>query len=196
MDRGYESLTIQDAFIISKVMANVKTAKRLMELLTGQKIYKIQYEKNNIVECVEGTKGISVELHMADAKQSVWKTELYLATRDVFKEGRAVYHFREQCYEVPRLELPGGVHRIFVCATKESAETVKDEGMKAFLHYMLHPEEKGSNLVKMLEDEVKRIKANSIYEKEYRQMRYEETETSQREYARQKIREYDNRRHK
>ena len=45
MDRGYENLTIQDAFILSKVMANVKTAKRLMELLTGQKIYKIQYEK-------------------------------------------------------------------------------------------------------------------------------------------------------
>ncbi len=196
MDRGYENLTIQDAFILSKVMANVKTAKRLMELLTGQKIYKIQYEKNNIVECIEGTKGISVELHMANAGQSVWKTELYLATRDVFKEGQAVYRFRERCNEVPRLELPGGVHRIFVCATQETTEMVKDEGMKAFLNYMLNPEEKGSNLVKMLDDEVKRIKANRTYEKEYRQMRYEETEASQREYARRKIREYDNRRHK
>ena len=195
MDRGYESLTIQDAFILSKIMANVKTAKRLMELLTGQKIYKIQYDKNNIVECVVGTKGISVELHMADAKQSVWKTELYLATRDVFKEGRAVYHFRERCGEVPRLELPGGVHRFFVCATKESTEIVKDEGLKAFLNYMLNPEERGSNLVKMLDDAVKRIKANRTYEKEYRQMRYEETEANQRDFARQ-MQEYDNRRQK
>lgn len=195
MDRGYESLTIQDAFILSKIMANVKTAKRLMELLTGQKIYKIQYDKNNIVECVAGTKGISVELHMADAKQSVWKTELYLATRDVFKEGRAVYHFRERCGEVLRLELPGGIHRIFVCATKESTEIVKDEGLKAFLNYMLNSEERGSNLVKMLDDEVKRIKANRTYEKEYRQMRYEETEANQRDFARQ-MQEYDNRRRK
>lgn len=195
MDLGYESLTIQDAFILSKVMANVKTAKRLMELLTGQKIYKIQYDKNNIVECVAGTKGISVELHMADAKQSVWKTELYLATRDVFKEGRAVYHFRERCDGVTRLELPGGIHRIFVCATKESTEIVKDEGLKAFLNYMLNPEERGSNLVKMLDDEVKRIKANRTYEKEYRQMRYEETEANQRDFARQ-MQEYDNRRRK
>lgn len=195
MDRGYESLTIQDAFILSKVMANVKTAKRLMELLTGQKIYKIQYDKNNIVECVAGTKGISVELHMADAGQSVWKTELYLVARDIFKEGRAVYHFRERCDGVPRLELPGGIHRIFVCATKESTETVKDEGLKAFLNYMLNPEERGSNLVKMLDDEVKRIKANRTYEKEYRQMRYEETEANQRDFARQ-MQEYDNRRRK
>lgn len=195
MDRGYESLTIQDAFILSKVMANVKTAKRLMELLTGQKIYKIQYDKNNIVECVAETKGISVELHMADAKQSVWKTELYLATRDVFKEGRAVYHFRERCDGVTRLELPGGVHRFFVCATKESTETVKDEELKAFLNYMLNSEERKSNLVKMLDDEVKRIKANRTYEKEYRQMRYEETEASQRDFARQ-MQEYDNRRRK
>lgn len=195
MDRGYESLTIQDAFILSKVMANVKTAKRLMELLTGQKIYRVQYEKNNIVECIEGTKGISVELHMADARQSVWKTELYLAMRDVFKEKKAVYHFRARCDEVPRLELPGGVHRIFVCATKESAETVKDEGLKAFLNYMLNPEERESNLVKMLDDEVKRIKANRAYEKEYRQMRYEETEANQRDFARQ-MQEYDNRRRK
>ncbi len=195
MDRGYESLTIQDAFILSKIMANVKTAKRLMELLTGQKIYKIQYDKNNIVECVTGMKGISVELHMADAKQSVWKTELYLATRDVFKEGRAVYHFRERCDGVTRLELPGGIHRIFVCATKESAETVKDEELKAFLNYMLNPGERGSNLVKMLDDEVKRIKANRTYEKEYRQIRYEETEANQRDFARQ-MQEYDNRRRK
>ncbi|MBP3284728.1 MAG: hypothetical protein J6M02_04445 [Clostridia bacterium] len=192
MDRGYESLTIQDAFILSKIMANVKTAKRLMELLTGQKIYKIQYDKNNIVECVAGTKGISVELHMADAKQSVWKTELYLVARDIFKEGRAVYHFRERCDGVTRLELPGGIHRIFVCATKESTEIVKDEGLKAFLNYMLNPEERGSNLVKMLDDEVKRIKANRTYEKEYRQMRYEETEANQRDFARQ-MQEYDNR---
>ncbi len=195
MDRGYESLTIQDAFILSKVMANVKTAKRLMELLTGQKIYKIQYEKNNIAECVEGIKGISVELHMADAVQSVWKTELYLVMRDVFKEGRAVYHFRERCDEVPRLELPGSVHKIFVCATQETSEAVKDEGLRVFLNYMINPEERGSNPVKMLDDEVKRIKANRIYEKEYRQMLYEETEASQRDFARQ-MQEYDNRRRK
>ena len=195
MDRGYESLTIQDVFILSKMMANVKTAKRLMELLTGQKIYKIQYDKNNIVECIEGTKGISVELHMADAGQSVWKTELYLVARDIFKEGRTVYHFRERCDGVTRLELPGGMHRIFVCATKDTAEMVNDEGLKAFLNYMLNSEERGSNLVKMLDDEVKRIKANRTYEKEYRQMRYEETEASQRDFARQ-MQEYDNRRRK
>ena len=195
MDRGYESLTIQDAFILSKIMANAKTAKRLMELLTGQKIYKIQYDKKNIVECVAGTKGISAELHMADAGQSVWKAELYLVTRDVFKEGRALYHFRERCDGVSRLELPGGVHRFFVCATKELAETVKDEELKAFLNYMLNSEERKSNLVKMLDDEVKRIKANRTYEKEYRQMRYEETEANQRDFARQ-MQEYDNRRRK
>ena len=135
MDRGYESLTIQDAFILSKIMANAKTAKRLMELLTGQKIYRVQYDKNNIVECVVGTKGISVELHMADAGQSVWKTELYLVARDIFKEGRTVYHFRERCDGVTRLELPGGIHRIFVCATKESAETVKDDLCSAVSNY-------------------------------------------------------------
>ncbi len=195
MDRGYENLTIQDAFILSKVMANVKTAKRLMELLTGQKIYKIQYEKNNIVECVVGTKGISVELHMADARQSVWKTEIYFVTTDFLKKGQAVYHFRERCDGVSRLELPGGVHRIFVCATKDTAEMVNDEGLKAFLNYMLNPEERGSNLVKMLDDEVKRIKTNRTYEKEYRQMRYEETEANQRDFARQ-MQEYDNRRRK
>lgn len=195
MDKKYENLTMCDAFMLSKVMANVKIAKRLMEKLTGTKIYKIEYEKNNIVEYGDKNGGISMVLHLADAVQSVRKIELYIVTEDIFGKGRAIYQFSERCNGVPGLELSGGISRIFVCATKESADGVKDEGLKAFLLYVLNPQERQSNLTKMLEDEVRRIKHNSAYEKEYRQLQHNEAEASQRAYAKA-MQEYDNRRRK
>lgn len=195
MDKKYENLTIGDAFILSKVMANVKIAKRLMEKLTGRKIYKIEYEKNNIVEYGNEKKGISMVLYLADSAQSVRKTELYIGAEDIFGKGRAIYQFSERCTGVPGLELSGGISRIFVCATEESVTGIKDESLKAFLKYVMNPQERQSNLTKMLEDEVRRIKHNSVYEKEYRQLQHNEAEANQRAYAKA-MQEYDNRRRK
>ncbi len=195
MDKKYENLTICDAFILSKVMTNVKIAKRLMEKLTGRKIYKIEYEKNNIVEYGNEKRGISMVLYLADPTQSVRKTELYIGAEDTFGKGRAIYQFSERCNGVPGLELVDGISRIFVCATEESVDSVKDESLKAFLKYVTNPQERQSNFAKMLEDEVRRIKHNSVYEKEYRQLQHNEAEASQHAYAKA-MQEYDNRRRK
>lgn len=183
MDKKFEDLTIKDVFVLSKVMTNLKLARRLMEKLTGDKVHHVSLESKNIIEREDGSKGVFMELHICDIAQSVQRVELYVKTEDVFKKGCAVYHFAEQCEEIPGLRLQNGVHRIFVCATPEAAEAVRDLELKALLYYILDSKDRRTNLTKMLDDEVRRIKTNFIYEKEYRRLQCEETEASQRAYA-------------
>ncbi len=183
MNQKYESLTIRDAFVLSKVVVNFKIAKKLMERLAGGRIHHISLEKKNIVEGSDGYKGICMELHFGDADRSVQRVELYLATKDIFKEGQAVYHFTETCKEVPALRLRNGVEKIYVCATSETAENASDPELQALLYYLLDAKDKRTNFIKMLDDEVGRVKSNSIYLNEYRRLQCEETEASQRAYA-------------
>lgn len=184
MDKKYESLTIQNAFVLSKVMLNGRISKKLMEKLTENKIYKVSLDTNPWVKSVEGNEGIAVKLYMADLEQNIQDVELYVSDRDLFNRREAVYRFAEQCREVPDLRLQGSLQRIFVCATADTIGTVKDEDLKAFLCYVMNSEDKRSNLVKMLDDEVRRVKRNSVYAKEYRSRQQKKMEICQLEYAR------------
>lgn len=184
MDRKFEQLTMKDAFVLSKVMGNYKLARRLLEKLAGSKIRNIRHPKNNIVVRSDGTQGIRLEMHVFDEETKVQFVNLFIYTEDVFDGGRGIYRFEEQCVEIPGLTLESGEKRIFVCATPQTAEQEENEDIKAFLYYIMNPRDKRNNFVRMMDDEVRRVLHNSLYKKEYQRLLQEETEESQRIYAR------------
>lgn len=186
MNKKFADLAICDAFLLSQIMRNERVAKRFLEKITKVKVYKIDADKNNITEYGEGVNGIRLTVHIADILKSIWQMELYILKEDIFGKKKGVYHFTEQCRGIPALELQAGVHRIFICATPEISEAVADAELQALMAYILNHEEKRSNLVKMLDDEVCRVKNNSIYVKEYQRIQQEAVEASQREYARRR----------
>ncbi|MBQ7766611.1 MAG: hypothetical protein IJ397_07210 [Lachnospiraceae bacterium] len=184
MNKKFAELTVCDAFLLSKIMQNERVAKRFLEKITNVKVYKIDADKNNTVEYREGTNGIKLTVHIANVLKSIWKVELYILKEDIFGQGKSIYHFTEQCRGIPTLELQKGTHRIFICATQETLEKTGDAELQALVVYILNCEEKRSNLTKMLDDEVRRVKHNSIYVKEYQRMQQNDMEASQREFAR------------
>lgn len=183
MDNKFADLTICEPFMLSKMMQNERLARRLMEKLTGNTIYKVSCNQKYFITHARGCDGIVVELHLANLEQSVWRTELYITNRDVFGKGRPIYHFTERCREFPLLQLEEGMHRIFVCATEETVAMAKNEELKAILYYVLNADDRRSNLAKMLADELGRIKRNPTNAKLYRLMKWEETEAEQVAYA-------------
>ncbi len=183
MDRKFEQLTILDAFMLSKVMGNYKLAKRLFEPLTGCKIKDIVYPKNNIVERDNGKKGICLEVHTLNGRSKKLLIQLFIYTEDIFDAGRGVYRFEEQCVEEPGIKLDKGSMQIFICATPEAAEKETNEDVQAFLYYLMNPGDKRNNYIKMINDELRRVRMNTMYKKEYRRYLQEETEASQRLYA-------------
>ncbi len=184
MNGKFADLTICDAFLLSKVMRNERVAKKFLEKVTNTKIYKVTSEKNNIVEYTESVRGIKLTVHIANILKSTWKVELYILKEDIFGQGKGIYHFAEQCRGVPALELQEGTHRIFVCVTQETIGNTKDAEWQALAAYILNIEDKRSNLTKMINDEVRRVKHNSVYAKEYQRIQQNDMEASQREYAR------------
>ncbi len=189
MDRMFEQLTVFDAFMLSKVMGNYKLAKRLLEPLIGCKIKDIICEGSGIVERSGGKKGICLEVSTFDGKSKNMMIHLFLYTEDIFGAGRGVYRFEEQCVEEPGIVLDKGFMQIFVCATAETAEKERSDEVKAFLYYLINPGERRNNCIKMLNDELRRVRQNVQYKKEYRQYIQEETEASQRRYAKSLLEE-------
>lgn len=183
MDRKYEQLTIMDVFILGKVLENMKLGRRLMEKLTGRKIRYIVYPKNNIISRRDGTQGIYMEIHIHEEARKVQNVRLFLCGEDKFRFGCPIYRFEDRCKELPQLKLDGGLLQIFVAYTDKLEEQVQDEDVRAFLYYMKNPKDKRTNFVKMLDDEVRRIKMNKLFKKEYEAMQREETEMQQRAYA-------------
>lgn len=186
MEKKYEQLTIMDAFILSKVLENQRLARHLMEKLTGMKIRHIVYPSRNIVERRDGTKGVYMEIHIRDKERSVCSVQLFLCEKDVFRAGLHVYHFENRCEEIPELTLEGGLHRIFVCLTEDLDKEGEDEEIKALLYYMKDAADRRTNHIKMLDNEVQRVKRNIQFRKEYEELLREETEAQQRAYAQAK----------
>lgn len=186
MEKKYETLTIMDAFMLSKVLMNQRLARHFMEKLTGMKIRHIVYPVKNIVERRDGTKGVYMELHLNDKERSVCSVQLFLCETDLFRAGLPVYHFENRCEEIPELTLDGGLHRIFVCLTEDIEKTEVDEEVKAFLYYMKDSQDKRTNHIKMLDSEVYRVRTNIQFRKEYEAIQREETEAKQKAYAQAK----------
>lgn len=184
MDKKFNELTISDAFILSKVMENYKVARRLMELLTGEKIVRIVYPKKNIICRKDGRKGICMELHRDDAQRSVQNIQLFFCEEDIFCGGYPIYRFEERCVQLPDIILKEGVVLLFVCVTKEPDKEDKNAGVSALAHYIKDSGDKRNNFIKMLDDEVRRVKSNPVYKKEYEALIRDETEQSQKAYAR------------
>lgn len=183
MEKKYEQLEITDAFIFSKVMNNYKLARRLVEKLMGKYIKNIVCPKNNIVVYSDGKKGISLEVKGFDEGNEVWNVRIFLCKEDIFGAGKSVYRFEEQCTDVPELILENGRKQIFVCAIPQTAEKEENEDIKAFLYYLMNSSDKRNNFARMLDDEVRRVRANVTYKKEYRNLLQAETEMNQRIYA-------------
>ncbi len=183
MEKKYEQLTVMDAFILSKVLENQRLARHLMEKLTGMKIRHIVYPPKNIVERRDGTKGVYMEMHLHNPERSVCSVQLFLCEKDIFRYGLHVYHFVNRCEEIPVLTLDGGLHRIFVCLSDDLEEEGGDEEIKALLHYMKDAADRRTNHIKMLDSEVRRVRQNIQFRKEYEELIREKTEIQQRVYA-------------
>lgn len=183
MEHKFEHLTIMDAYIFGKVVKNSKIAKRFMEKLIGKRIHHVVSPKQNSVYRKDGLQGICVEVHMADEQRTVQMVQIYLCAEDIFGHKKGVYRFVSKCEELPELILKECRQEIFVCATVEPENTTLGEDIKAFLEYMKNPKIQRNNLVKMLDDEVRRIKTNALYKKEYAALQREKTERQQRDFA-------------
>lgn len=182
MEKKRNEMSITDVYVLAKVMENVKIAKRLMEQLTGQRIYDIEYPKEKIVRRHDGSQGIQMELHFCGEQRKVCRMQLFVCREDIFGRGRSVYHFVQTCVEEPELSM--NAESIYVCPTEMAEEQKADKDIAALIDYIRNPQERKSNLVKMLDDEVVRIRSNPMFRKEYEAYTRKEMEYLQSEYAR------------
>lgn len=183
MNRKFDQLTIMDAFIMEKVLGNVKIGRRFMKHLIGKRIHHIVCPKNNIVKQKDGTTGVFVEIYISGKEKRVINVTLYLCREDKFGRGCPVYCFEEICKEAPDLKPIESAQQIYIVPTDNLEDKQLDEEIKAFLYYIKNPKDKRTNLIKMIDDEVRRIKMNKLFKKEYEEQQREETEKQQRIYA-------------
>lgn len=182
MDKKFEQLTVMDAFLLGKVMNNHKIAVRLLGKLMGQKIHHIEGSGNNICHRKDGKKGIRLILHMADEVRSVMEVRLYLCDEDMFGKNGGVYCFVCRCNEA-EVTLKDEAMHIFVCASKELSDEGLDKDIIDFIGYMKSGNPGKNNFTKMIDDEVRRLRRNSAFRKEYEALQRAETERMQKEFA-------------
>ena len=182
MGKKFEQLTITDAYMLGKVLENQKIARRLLEKLIHKKIRYTVSHKRNIVRRHNGMQGIYVEAHLAEQEERILGIRIYLCEGDIFGLGRNVYRFANRCEEIPELLLEEGVLTIFICAA-EKEEEEKSEDIRAFLRYLARVDAGKNNFIRMIEEEIHRVKSNPLFKKEYLEIQREETEQKQRAYA-------------
>ncbi len=182
MDKKFEQLTVTDAFLLGKVMNNHKIAVRLLGKLLGQKIHHIENLGNNIYCRKAGKQGVRLMLHMADEVRSVREVKLYLCDEDIFGKNRGVYCFVCRCDEADLILKDEAMH-IFVCAFEGGAADELDKDIVDFINYMQNGNSEKNNFTKMIDDEVRRLRRNSAFRKEYEALQRAETERMQKKFA-------------
>ena len=75
--KSLESLTLADRFLFFKVMQDGELCKRLLEIILGVEIERIEYlEGEKTVEVSRGAKGIRLDIYVRDGKSTVYNVEM------------------------------------------------------------------------------------------------------------------------
>lgn len=75
--KSLESLTLADRFLFFKVMQDGELCKRLLEIILGVEIERIEYlEGEKTIEVFRGAKGIRLDIYVKDGRSTVYNVEM------------------------------------------------------------------------------------------------------------------------
>lgn len=113
---------------------------------------------------------------------------IFICTFDPFKMDRAQYVFENLCIADPTIRLNDGTKKIFFCAN--NYRKAEDPDIHDFLRYVWG-EKNENELVKKIDDKVKKAKSSQEWRREYMTllMRYSEERSEGREEGRREGRE-------
>ena len=75
--KSLESLTLADRFLFFKVMQDGELCKRLLEIILGVEIERIEYlEGEKTIEVFRESKGIRLDIYVRDGRFTVYNVEM------------------------------------------------------------------------------------------------------------------------
>lgn len=78
--KSFESLTLADRFIFFKVMQDADLCKRLLEIILGVEIERVEYpEGEKTIEVFRDAKGIRLDIYVKDSGSTVYNVEMQAA---------------------------------------------------------------------------------------------------------------------
>ena len=201
---NWETIGLSNDFLFGKIMRKPALCKRMLEIILGLKIDRIEYlESQKSIDEEWDARSIRLDIFVQDDRQVVYNIEIqttdtrdlpkrsryyqsvmdmqqlnkgeryrnlkrtyiiFICTFDLFKLGRHVYTFENQCLEDPSLPLGDETYKLFL-----NTEGIMDDvnsDLKAFLDYMGgRPSE--HEFVKELRQEVALAKQNKDWRREY-----------------------------
>ena len=164
LEQKWQSLTIQDNFIFSRVMEeNPDLCQQMIEMILNVKIVKLNYpEREKTIESrldSKGRRSFDVEMQICDSVHLAKRIRYYQGLIDVdklkrgqhygelsesyiificpfdhFHKGRHIYTFREYCSQDPTIPLGDGTVKVFL-NTKGTLDDVSAE-IKNMLEYI------------------------------------------------------------
>jgi len=90
--KKYEELTIVDDFMFGKVMRSPRRCKKLLEIILGIKIRKIEYiDDQDSIKPNYDAKGIRLDIYVEDSGNSVYNVEMQTENRDALPKRSRYY---------------------------------------------------------------------------------------------------------
>lgn len=181
---NWESIGLSNDFLFGKIMRKPALCKRMLEIILGVKIdrldiyvqdnqevvYNIEIQTTNTGDLPKRSRYYQSVLDMqqlnkGERYRNLKRTYIiFICTFDLFRLGRHVYTFENQCREEGSLRLEDDTYKLFL-----NTEGVMDDvstDLKAFLDYMGgRPSDHA--FVKALSDEVALAKQNKEWRREY-----------------------------
>ena len=78
--KALEQLTLADRFIFFKVMQDAELCKRLLEIILGVEIERIEYPQGEkTIEIFPDTRGIRLDIYVKDDRSAVYNVEMQAA---------------------------------------------------------------------------------------------------------------------
>ena len=201
---NWENIGLSNDFLFGKIMRKPALCKRMLEIILGVKIDRLEYlESQKSIDEEWDARSIRLDIYVQDNQEVAYNIEIqttntgdlpkrsryyqsvldmqqlnkgeryknlkrtyiiFICTFDLFRMGRHVYTFENQCREDGSLRLEDDTYKLFL-----NTEGVMDDvstDLKAFLDYMGgRPSDHA--FVKVLNDEVILAKHNKEWRREY-----------------------------
>ena len=91
--KRFDELTLADRFIFFKVMQNSELCKRLLEIILGVEIERIEYiEGEKTVEAGRDAKGIRFDVYVKDGTGTVYNIEMQAVYAAYLPKRSRYYH--------------------------------------------------------------------------------------------------------
>ena len=201
---NWESIGLSNDFLFGKIMRKPALCKRMLEIILGIKIDRIEYlESQKSIDEEWDARSIRLDIYVQDNKDIAYNIEIqttntgdlpkrsryyqsvldmqqlnkgeryrnlkrtyiiFICTFDLFKLGRHVYTFENQCCEERSLQLGDEAYKLFL-----NTEGIMDDvstDLKAFLDYM-GGRPSNHEFIKELSHEVALAKQNKEWRREY-----------------------------